>query len=195
MTLLSLQVNASGNDDFGSASFGLLGGIIISEGKPFGFTMRAYYRFVNVTVPNGSVVSQADLQRSAGDTDSTTTIDYNIHCNAADNPSAPANGTALDNLVLTSSSTNVNALNTTAGTWYTSNIAGAVQEVVNRSGFSSGNALMAVVVNGTGTAYRRFQAYDASSTLAAKLDITYTDPIRSQVPYHRRNTIRAMLRR
>lgn len=196
MTLLSLSMTADADDNSGNTGFGLLSAIVLISGFFINAGTRVFTRFQNVTIAQSSNISQADYSVVAVDTDSSTTYNCNIYCNAADNASNPANGSALMALSLTSSSTNVSGLNTTNGVRYTYNIANAVQEVINRGGWSSGNAIMPLWVDNGSSTNRRWNDYNNGGvSVAAKLDITYTDPVRSQVPYHRRNTIRAMLRR
>lgn len=196
MTLLSLSLTADADDNCGNTGFGLIGATVLIAGNYVSNNIRVFTRFQNVTIGQSSVISQANYSFVAVDTDTTTTFNIKIHCNNVDNASNPASGSALDGLALTSNSTTVSGLNTTNGNRYTYDIATAVQDVINRGGWSSGNAIMALMVNNGGTTHRRWNDFNnGGASLAAKLDITYTDPVRSQVPYHRRNTIRAMLRR
>jgi len=180
-TTINLTVGSNANDDCGSTTFGLLNSTVDVVGKFVGsFITRIFYRFASATIPQNATIVSATFSAVAVDTDSTSTWSTKIHLNAADNPSAPADGTALDALALTTAFTApTTSLNTTSGTRFNFDVASAVQEIVNRSGWSSGNALMIVWVdNGSSSGInRRWSDYSGGSTNQAKLDITYNDPV------------------
>ncbi len=58
--------------------------------------------------------------------------------------------------------------------WKTVDVTAAVQAVVNRAGWASGNAL-AAVINGATGADLSITTWDGTPANAAKLDITYVD--------------------
>jgi hypothetical protein len=58
--------------------------------------------------------------------------------------------------------------------WHSQTVTSIVQEIVNREGWSSGNALTILMLGDTTNNYRlRMTSHDGDDTLAAKLDITY----------------------
>lgn len=182
MTTLSLQVGSSGNDDWGSAAIGLVGGTVMYEGQYAGFNVRTYARFTNVTIPAGATASVVDYQTKAVDTDTTTTHDVYLHFNDVDDSAAPADGSALAALALTTAFTQSTNLSTTAGTWYTRAMVSAGQEVLDRGGWASGNDQTVLSVRNSGTASRRWTQYDNAAGDAPKLDYTYSSSIQAAVP-------------
>ena len=141
-------------------------------------------RFVKVAVPRGATVTSAYVQFK---TDERTTVStaLTIRAQAADN--APT---------FLSTSKNVSSRPRTAASvawsppaWKkvgeaglgqrTPNLAPVVQEVVNRSGWVSGNALALIV---TGKGKRVAESYDGTRTGAPLLRVTYTVPATNQPP-------------
>jgi hypothetical protein len=177
-TTINLTLAANSDDDYGSAAVGLQNSAVDYAGQIAGFNIRYYCRYTNVTIPAGSTIDSATFSAVAVDTDASTSWITKIHANAADNPSAPANGSALDALALTTAFTSpTNNLSTTSGVRYNFDVTSVVQEIVNRGGWSSGNALMIVWVNNGSTTGRRWNDFSGSGAAnASKLDITYSDP-------------------
>lgn len=182
MPTLNLQIAADADDNSGCTAFGLLSATVLISGFYVASGFRVFTRFTNVTIPQGSTITSADYQLNASDTTSATTYDSNIYCNNVDNASNPANGTDLDALSLTTAFTSIAGQNTISGNWYSFDITSAVQEIVNRGGFTSGNAITVLVVNNGSTAYRRWNDYSNSTVNAAKLDIIYTAPVPPSYP-------------
>jgi len=187
-TTINLTIGSSANDDCGSAAFGLLNSTIDITGKISGsFSVRAFFRFASATIPQGATIVSAAFSAVAVDTDSSSTWATLIHANAADNPSAPASGAALGALALTTAfCTPTSSLNTTSGVRYNFDVASVVQEIVNRSGWASGNALVIVWVdNGSSSGVnRRWSDYSSGSSNQAKLDIEYNDPVTAKPAYY-----------
>jgi hypothetical protein len=96
---------------------------------------------------------------------------------AVDNAGQP---TRIDNLAMTTANVVVDDnKNDTADTWYTWDVTAIVQEIVNRAGWASGNAI-ALIFIGTGTtsggANKVYYSYDGAAASAPKLDIVYGPP-------------------
>jgi hypothetical protein len=71
-----------------------------------------------------------------------------LHCQAADDAIAPTTAAQFDALALTSGAAWIGIPSLSAGEWLESpNIAHVVQEVVDRPGWASGNAVMLVIRN------------------------------------------------
>lgn len=131
-------------------------------------------RFTGLTIPPGATITNAYLQFKAKVSNSEAT-DLNIQAQAADNPAS-----------FSSSAYNVSSRpRTTAsvawspGAWTledagsaqrTPDLASVVQEIVNRPGWASGNALAFIV---TGTGRRVAWPYDGSPADAPLLHVEY----------------------
>lgn len=180
-TTLNLKTRLDAHDDFGSASFGLLGGTAVVDGKPFGFTMRAFYFFDRdtggsaFTLPKGSTIISATLTRNASDTANPASLNYKLHCEAADTPAVPANGTALDAVALTTASVNITAANTTTGVDFNMDVTAPVQELVNRAAYCE-TIVNIIAANNGGADYVRWASREASTAIAPRLTIVYDPP-------------------
>jgi hypothetical protein len=131
------------------------------------------WRFQNVTIAQGSTISAATIStyQISGGTASTGTLD----CVAADNEATFTTTTNyLSGLTLTGSgaSWTISTVGTT-GFVTSVGIAAAAQAVINRGGWSSGNAL-AVVLRGPSGGTINFRTYNDSPSEAAEISITYT---------------------
>ena len=135
-------------------------------------------RFPNVTVPQGATVSAATLglYASSISADSGTGT---IYCRAVDNSGQFGTGANLPSAVskTTASVAMGPDMSTGAKTW---NITAPVQEVINRAGFASGNAIgVPIIATATGDGYRMFSDYAVGSNIPY-LEITYTVPAGSE---------------
>ena len=141
-------------------------------------------RYTNVTIPAGSTITSAtiDFVFLASYADR---VDADILLNDVDNAVAPTNATGLAALVRTTASTPWNDLN--AG--YTPAVATSpdfktsVQEVIDRGGWASGQAIIVLMVGTTldsdsNIAQARSSDYDIANatTLAPIITIEYTTP-------------------
>ncbi len=134
-------------------------------------------RFADLSVPRGAIITSATIQFVADETQSEATT-LNIFAEAADD--AALFTTAANNLgSRTRTPLSVPWLPDpwTAGqsnaTQRTPNLAGLVQEITSRLGWSSGNAI-AFLISGTG--HRTADAFDKAGGSPARLSITYTSP-------------------
>ncbi|NVJ60249.1 MAG: DUF5011 domain-containing protein [Gammaproteobacteria bacterium] len=136
-------------------------------------------RFNNLTIPQNAVIKNAYLQFTADETNSGATV-LQIRAHAADN--APVFGTTSNNLSqrnLTSTSVSWspaawNSVGESSSAQRTPSLSGVIQQIVNRSGWNSGNSI-AFVISGSGE--RTAESFEGSSSNAAKLIIEYTDPV------------------
>ncbi len=134
-------------------------------------------RFTGLTIPKNAIITGAFLtfrgiNPVAPNTNSETT-NLTIKGEAADNP-----GTFTTTAFNVSGRTKTTAsVSWSPATWsnavnYNStSITSIVQEIVNRSGWSSGNS-MVFVISGTGS--RSAYSYEGSTTYAPKLTVTYS---------------------
>lgn len=136
-----------------------------------------FARFLNVTIPQGATILSAYLS-FVSKTNTSGTVDTKIYLNDADSASALSDLADYQALALTASVdwTISDAWN--MYTWYSSpDISALVQAVVDRPGFASGNAILAVVKTSddyTENYIRYIYSREATVGWAPKLTITYS---------------------
>lgn len=180
MATLNLQVNASGND--GDQDQSGINGSITQTRIPIGsFNGNAHMgaaRFLNVTIAQGTTITSAILTLKALSTYSTgSTISCIAYAEAADNAAiyTATNNNISGRTRTTANSGAKNIQSVTAEVDYTWDVTTAVQEVVNRAGWVSGNAVSILIRDNSSTSneWQDFYTYDNTTTKAPKLDITY----------------------
>jgi type IV pilus assembly protein PilY1 len=130
-------------------------------------------RFQNVTVPQGATITSANLEFEVDSTNSTSTS-LTIKAQADDNPSTFTS--ANDDITsrpTTSASTSWPSVpnNAVNQKLVSPDLRTVVQEVVNRAGWSTGNA-MAFIITGSGT--KNVESFDSEPGAAPILRITYS---------------------
>lgn len=101
----------------------------------------SYIRFTAVDIPAGSTIDSATLNLTAGTLSSVVVI-TTVKAEAADNPAACSSAADTNARTLTSASVNWDPSAWVVNTAYDSpDIAAVIQEVVNRNGWASGNAM------------------------------------------------------
>ncbi len=166
------RARTSGADWQPNATDGILGIAAI-------FVYHNFVRFTNVTIPKGAVINSAVIRLEANTTTSGTGDRTNIHFEAADNPSAPTSGSDLVGRSLGSAVAWDDVGNWTAGNTYdTPDLTTILQAVIDRTGWASGNAIQAHLVDdGSSGTTRYFKSHNNDSAAAAELRVTYTaDP-------------------
>jgi septal ring-binding cell division protein DamX len=133
-------------------------------------------RFIGVTIPQGATIVNAYVQFKVDETGSTATA-LTIQGQASDNPPTFA-ATTWD---IVSRSRTTAAISWSPAPWTTvgtagpdqrtSNLAPIVQEIVNRTGWSSGNSLVLII---TGSGKRVAEAFDGDAAGAPLLHVEYT---------------------
>ncbi|MGE5041460.1 MAG: Hint domain-containing protein [Candidatus Levyibacteriota bacterium] len=180
-TTLHLQVNTAADDWCDYPSFG--------DFEPGNFDLRVGRTlsswdigmcFNNVTVPRGANIVSATLTYTASLDQSNNTMNTTIYGVDADNPTTPTTDGELWALPTTSASVVWNAIPawTTNIQYASPDIKAVIQEIVNRSGFASGNKLCLEHFGdgSSGNALRLAYTYDANPAKAATLDISYYPP-------------------
>lgn len=132
-------------------------------------------RFQNVTVPPGATIVNAYLEFRSAANDSSST-DLIIHGQDADNPGTFSGNSDVSNRLNSSAtSATVNWNNVSAwsflGAYQSPDISSIVQEIVDRGGWNSGNA-MALLIDGSGQ--RTAVAHNVASFWAPLLHIEYS---------------------
>lgn len=168
MPTLNLQVGASSDDAReNSGTMGLVASTInIGGGQQLGF------RFTNVTVPQAATIDSAILSLYLTSTDNDTPNGLTVGMEDVDDAATFASTTNNISDRTRTSTVNWNGTNIGSG-WKAIDVTTPVQAVVNRAGWISGNA-MAALLHGITGANVTIQTYDGNTSLAAKLDITYT---------------------
>lgn len=198
MTTLNLQVassagdahagsinNDSGRNVTSGANIGSLTDNPLSPGSHGSNNEHtAAFRFTGVTVPQGSTINSASFKMTAQATYNAgaSTVSFLVSAEASDNaPALTATGsgellTSAARPRTTAVSAAWNQTSVVADTEYSIDITSVIQEIVNRAGWVSGNAILIIVDTNTTTTLNEWQdywSYDGSTTKAAKLNIDY----------------------
>ena len=177
MATFSTKIVAGADDgstDSGSSTLNITAPTIIVG--TLGGTQNAFLRYPAVTIPQGATITAATLTFKAAFTVSSLPA-FTIYLNNVDNATAPTTYAGFNALALTTTSaTYIMPTWIVNNTYVSSDISSVIQEVINRPGWSSGNALMALVYEAStgGSQYRQFYAYETSAADSVALDITYT---------------------
>lgn len=138
-------------------------------------------RFTGMDIPQGANITSANIQFTCDETNSGS-ASLTIKGHDVDNSSAFT--TATNNV--SSRTTTTASVSWNPADWNTVGEAGSaqmtpdlssvVQEIVNRSGYSSNSALSFII---TGAGERTAESYDGSSASAALLTVTYESSLKS----------------
>ena len=150
-----------------------------------GQEVSAGARFTSVTIAQAATINSADYSMVADATyASGGTVSFIVCCQAADNAAALVGSGSTDMDGATRAGTTAdstwNQNSVTVGTRYTVSITSAVQELVNRAGWASGNAAVVLVDTAAATTlgewqdYRAFNHASGGSSGGPHLDIDYT---------------------
>jgi len=146
-----------------------------------GASLDSGVRFTNITIPPGATIESAEVQLYSDTTyGSSGTVAVRLYGQAADSPgtfstyadfAARSNTTAYSDWSIST--------NWTTTEWVsTPSLAAVIQEIIDRPGWTSGNALV-IFFRNNGTADSTGRAandYNWSTSLAPKLVITYSEP-------------------
>lgn len=131
------------------------------------------YRFRNVTIPQGAVIQSAYVEGESYGDYASDTCNSKIYCEDADNPDFPASAADANNRARTSAHVDWSAVpHWTAEQRYASpDLTAIVQQIVNRGGWASGNAMQFFFENDGGDegAIRRWR----NTSALTKLHIEY----------------------
>ena len=145
-------------------------------------TFNAFIRFANVTIPNNASITSAYITFTSYASNSGDTVKQRIRLNDEDDATAPTSVSSANALSLTTQLTDWDIVGMwTDGTTYdTPDFKSALQEVVDRVGWSSGNAAMVLLHDNAGAAdkYRQPSAINYSSgSEKAELHVVWDPPI------------------
>lgn len=146
MTILNLSVGAGADDGY-STSGGLFN--VLSDELKVGFEgvdlWDSFYRFVDVTIPQQATIDVAYLTYVDVGGAGPATFQSRIYLNDTDNAVAPTTSFTHTEKVRTAAFTvfdNLTGRNTEGTVYNTPSLVVPVQEVIDRPGWASGNALM-----------------------------------------------------
>lgn len=174
MTTLDLQVGVSGNDavwsDYGGFGFfdESLNSIYFGYYNLTYGSTNCFMRYTNVTIPQGATISAAYLTHKCYNSLSTTTVNGKISAVDEDNATAPTDYASAEAKTRTTASVNWNnvAAWTADANYQSPSIVTVIQEIVNRVGWASGNALIIYIEDNSSTesnnTIRSSYAYDAN---------------------------------
>jgi len=171
----SSTIPTSGWGSPNNTSNNVVAGSQDNESWPNYFThYLGFFRFQNITIGQGATISSAYLKPYKS---GYPTVPLVIHGIDADNAAAPSAGSDLAASNFTSANVSWSS-SVGFGQQTSSDIKTIIQEIVNRSGWSSGNAMMLAVVTSTFSYAGQYgwnaRQYDYSSASeAAQLVIEY----------------------
>lgn len=181
MTTLNLIVGASGDDGYWQAPSTYSATATVNVFGNSSGSVSNWLRFLSVTIPNAATITSAVLTFTAASNLSANTDNCRIVAFDEDNSAQPTNYANVNGRAQTSAHVDWSAIGawTSASTYNSPDIKSVIQAIVNRAGWSSGNALAIAVIDNSSSAnaYRFANAYDTSTTTCAKLAITYTSSV------------------
>ncbi len=196
MTTLNLQVgtgngdshqesiaNDSGRAVTGSSVVSLTLTVLSpgSHGSGDEWSIAAY--FTGVTIANAATITSATFQMRAQTTYSagSNVIRFWVSAQASDNAGALSSASGDLNTTARPRTTAVSAAWTQTSvvldTWYSIDITTVIQEIVNRAGWASGNAIVVLVDTHADTTVGEWQdyySYNGAAASAPKIDVVYT---------------------
>lgn len=183
MTALSRQVGADENDSYDYAGTQNDTRTIVYHNYTTAAALISGHRFTNVTIGQGDLIESASVQTKAVTT-ALDDISYDLYAEAADNSGVIEGGTQLNARTKTTAAVNWTALAQGTGFVTSPDIKDVIQEVVDRGGWASGNALTILGDDPQSTYAGASVDYSGTAASAAKLDVVHTaggvPPIASQ---------------
>ena len=180
MVALTEAIAASGDDGdvvdttFNSSKVNLEVGNSMA-GQP----SRFFCRFTTVTIPAGATIDDAKLQFIC-DVTTSDSFAITIRGDDSDNPSAYTNTSAITSATLTTASVAwTPGAKSADATVDSPEIKTVIQEIVDRSGWGSGNAMIIhVIYNGESVSAEaiKFSSQDHGSDTEPQLILNYTPP-------------------
>lgn len=136
-------------------------------------------KFNNITIPKDSTINSATFSGYAFNSNKYDDPDLTFYANAVDNAAAFVHGVTFNitNRALSTANVSWVMMDTGSPKWQTSpDISTVVQEMVNRPGWVSGNALALILKPGVSGNPWIIVGYGGGVGGPPKLDVTYTIP-------------------
>ena len=171
-------------DDWGLDPIRIYAGSSIAEAKQFGGGIR----FIGVTIPRGSTIDSAYFKVTSGRDDAVITCRTRISGHDVDNSGTFTDKADFDDRYANHRTTaivdwnNIPAwtLNEYGADTFSPDIKAVIQEIINRDGWVSGNALSLFWEDFDDRsdlgAIRRGHSHDGDPAKAARLEVTWTPP-------------------
>jgi hypothetical protein len=192
--VLDLQVAASGDDCFRriTPSYCSITELAMVVGSYDGSNYKygAGLRFLNLTIPVGSIITTAYLTIKANGAGAGTVCYGRISAEKEDNPGVfTAVAGTFDTRFANHTTARVDwdAIPAWTGNvdYVSPEIKTVIQEIIDRAGWASGNALVIFLEDfddrSTDGAFRTWYSYDLSATYCAKLHIEYASPVSASI--------------
>lgn len=173
MATFNQQISASGDDGGEGSGSVSLSGTNLNANSP---TQYIGWRFTNVTIPQGSTINSATMNLNFV---SASFDDPNVLFYAEDVDDASAFAETTNNIsgrTPTSATVIWSQSSIGTGTRTTPDLKTIIQEIVDRPGWASGNALVPICVGIDSSSFMRVRAYDGTPGDAASITIDYTEP-------------------
>lgn len=142
-TTITASVAATADDGLALSGLNFTNGMNIGTTGSWGFA-----RFASVAVPQGATITSATLTITAW-ANGSGAPDVSLGAVASDNAARPASGTDVTAAPMTTAAVTWSVASRPAAPVNLPDISTIVQEIVNRSGWQSGNAIM-VIAKGLG---------------------------------------------
>lgn len=194
MASLTVQVEANADDGYrvsdgmggftfsNSAAYASIGA---TNPGPGSTDTTCYFRFLTVTIPKGSTVLTAKLQYKLNTAYSVASKTCDIHAEDADSAGAIGNDSAMttSQAAATSAKTTWTIATSSDTTNFldSSDFTAVIQEVIDRSGWSSGQNMTIHLLNPTDAGMSedremKIKTHDSAGADAVKLVVAYTAP-------------------
>ena len=161
----------------GGANTSIFSGRSGAGGNPFWYSAQ---RFQNVTIPPGSTINTATITFTSTTTETNSALTDIIYGNDVDDAANFTTDADIVNRAVTtaSASYSVPTSLTTDSTYTSSDISTIIQEIIDRAGWASGNAICIINKPNAATVGDdvNYYTYSASTTKAVLLDIDYSPP-------------------
>jgi hypothetical protein len=187
------QVGASSDDgdtDQGADTQNSITRTTMPIGSYLGNPHMGATRFTSITINQGTTIDSATFYATSHDAYDcgACTLSVRVSMENADNAAALTT-TNMNDKSLTTANATWDLHNLAADTEYSVTITSAVQEVLNRGGWASGNSMVALVRDNSSTVneYQQFWTYDGNTSFAPRLNITYTAATLEQEGFRFRN--------
>jgi len=176
MSQFTQRVSAAGNDGYWAGSWFVDGSWWAIGKNYYGDALHSAARFTNVTIPQGSTINSAYLTLTGYTNESTPQVYTRFYGldedNTADFTSDPISRPQ------TAAYTDWDFSAVVYQQEYTIDVTSIVQEIINRAGWGSNNALGIIHVDDGSTTnyYHHFITRTGDSARAAYIEINYTPP-------------------
>ena len=139
-------------------------------------------RFLNLTIPKNATVVDAFIQFTAGSNNQMIAVTASIFGQAADN-AGTFTSTTSDISSRTKTTASVSwvmpsfvTIGDRLAAQKTPDLKTVVQEIVDRAGWASGNAMVVILANASGAGPRHLATWDHATLAEATLTVRYTPP-------------------